>query len=354
MIKMQSIVFICEKNSSSPSTEHRCIMITEELVKRGYVCNIFYGKFFLGLISNYLSNLSNWIKIIKKNPDIIIIQRTSNFIDYYMVKFFVNNSKIIFDYDDALFHVTFLGRLMSYSHLNKLLTNSNYIFAGSHYLMDYSQRLNHNVSLIPSPVYTDFFNINKDVRVHHKEIVIGWLGGGTKYQLRYLNLLKKPLIHLSHKYEIKFKIVSALAEEVRDEFKNLGCSVDFGLDHWVPLKETPKLVSDFDIGVMPLLDEPFARGKCAMKILEYMAMGIPVVASPVGENKYVIINSYNGFLAANDNEWIEYLEKLIINESLRNTMGQNGQKFVMDNYSVAAITNKIESILKEFDPPKYP
>ena len=81
------------------------------------------------------------------------------------------------------------------------------------------------------------------------------------------------------------------------------------------------MISDFDIGVMPLLDEPYAQGKCAMKALEYMSMGIPVVASPVGENVFAIKHGYNGFLAPSSEEWQECLEKLIIDVSFRRENG---------------------------------
>lgn len=320
-------------------------MVKKELEKYGYNCKLLTRDSLLYNIPNFFRQISNWKLILKESPDLIFIQRSSNIIDYEMIKLASKNSKLIFDYDDALFHVRFLGRIVSYSHLDKILSVSDYVVAGSHYLEEYANRFNKNVHLVPTPVDTEMFHKVKKKSNNNNQIVIGWLGSGTKYQLRYLKLLKEPLKMLGSKYNIKFKIVSALSKEVREEFENQGYEVDYGLDHWVHISETPQLISDFDVGVMPLLEEPFARGKCSMKALEYMSMGIPVVASAVGENIYVIKNGYNGFLASTSDEWIKYLEKLILDDTLRKAIGQNGQKTIEENYSIKVVVDKLLKIM---------
>lgn len=324
-------------------------MISKELEIRGYSTKILTNNYiFKNGIPNILRQLSNWNQTLKSHPDVIVLHRSSNLIDYFMIKVAKKNSMIIFDYDDALFHVRFPGRIISYSHLNKILTISDSINVGSHYLEEYSSRFNKNVCLIPTPVDTEMFHPANNTTVDNtskNQIVIGWLGSGTKYQLRYLKLLKEPLNNLGCRYNIKFKIVSALSKEVREEFKNQGYEVDYGLDHWVHISETPQLISDFDVGVMPLLDEPFARGKCTMKALEYMSMGIPVVASAVGENNYAIKSGYSGFLVSTSDEWIKYLEKLILDDTLRKTIGQNGRKVIEENYSIKVVVDKLIKIM---------
>lgn len=341
---MKTIFFICEGDEFSQSSIHRCFMISKELQKHGYSTKTLANNFiFKKGIPNFFKQLSNWILVLKYRPDVIFLHRSSNLIDYYMVKAAKKNSMIIFDYDDALFHVRFPGRAISYSHLDKIITVSDAVTAGSHYLVEYASHFNKFVHLIPTPVDTDMFRPFNDN--NKNKIVIGWLGSGTNYQLRYLRLLKEPLQKLGHKFDIKFKIVSALSKEVRDEFENQGYEVDYGLDHWVHISETPNLISDFDVGVMPLIDEPFARGKCAMKALEYMAMGVPVVASAVGENNYVIHHNKNGYLASNSEEWYKCLSDLIEDEDLRKEIGFEGLKTVKESYSLDVCVEKLISIL---------
>ena len=171
------------------------------------------------------------------------------------------------------------------------------------------------------------------------------MGAGDDYQLRYLSLMKDPLRILSKKYDIKFSIVSSFSNKLNQAFVNEPYEVNFGLDKWVPIESMPGMISDFDIGVMPLTDTIYEKGKCAMKALEYMSMEIPVVASAVGENNYAVIDGYNGFLAKNTIDWVKNLEKLILDRNLRRIMGKNGRRFVEDNYSKRVITERIINII---------
>lgn len=341
--KFNVLFFSCGPPDSS-STVHRCKAMGKTLKKR---YNIDYE-----IISEREKKRSqgqqifptfrNYLKACIINYDVLIIHRSATFITYYLLK--VTKSKnipVIFDYDDALFET----KSMAYTHLNKIIKESDVVTAGSHYLLEYSKNINKNSFLLPTPVDTELFHPKKREHKENDYIIIGWLGAGTELQLPYLRILKRPLKILSQKYDVKFKIVSALSEKVRNEFKNLGFEVDFGLDHWVPIEKIPDLISDFDIGVMPLTDNPFSRGKCAMKALEYMAMEIPVVASAVGENKYVIKEGYNGFLASNEEEWIKSLETLILDERLREEMGKNGRKTVEEKYSLNVIGEKMYNII---------
>ena len=342
---MKSIVFIGEGSGYS-STVHRCFMISNELNKRGYLSKVLARNLILEKIPNIFQQVKDWKTIIKEKPNVVVLHRSSNFIDYYMIKRVKKHTKVIYDFDDALFHGRLLGRMVASSHIKSVIRQSEAVTAGSHYLEEYARNANKDVYLLPTPVDTKLFhpNVKKNANCDDK-ITIGWLGAGTKDQLHYLRILKEPLRNLNRKYDIKFKIVSALSKEVITEFKNEKFDVDFGLDHWVPLDQTPQLISDFDIGVMPLTDDPFSRGKCAMKALEYMSMEIPTIASDVGENRYVIKNGVNGFLASNSGDWVKYISMLIEDMQLRREIGKNGRKTVINNYSVKIISEKLANII---------
>ncbi|MEN6294149.1 MAG: glycosyltransferase family 4 protein [Methanobacterium sp.] len=340
---MVFINFIATGNTNISSTKHRCIMISDELRKRGYKTEVFVsGNSFLNF-PNLVNIVKDWKEINKNKPDVIVIHRTSNLIDYLMVRKLKMHAKIIYDFDDAIFHTRFPG-ILSYTHLNNIIVEADCIFAGSHYLYDYSSKINNNTFLMPTAVDTDLFSPIGKKRNENK-FVIGWLGEGTDYQLRYLRLMKEPLRNLSKRYDIKFRIISAFSDKIKQEFINEPYEVDFGLDKWVPIESIPEAISDFDIGVMPLTDGLLEKGKCAMKALEYMSLEKPVVASAVGENNHAIIDGYNGFLAHNTTDWVENIEKLIIDINLRRLIGKNGRKFVEDNYSKKVITERFINVI---------
>jgi glycosyltransferase involved in cell wall biosynthesis len=344
---MRQIAFISEGSDNNSSTKHRCLMISSELRKRGYDSKVFCRSSIRNSIPNLSEQIKQWKAVIKLKPDVVILHRSCNFIDSYMLNRIAKNCRIIYDFDDALFEIRQPGKCISYSYIDKIIEKSNGVFAGSHYLVNYAKRLNEDTFLIPTPVDSNlFFPPDVDYDKDNDKVTIGWLGGGNKFQLRYLKLLRPPLKYLAEKYPIRFKIISSQCKEVETEFRDIGCEVDFGLDYWAPLEEMPKHISDFDIGVMPLTDDPYSRGKCAMKAIEYMSMKIPVVASAVGENVFVVNHGYNGLLASNTQEWISYLEILIKSESLRTSLGQNGRRTIEEKYSMDAITSKIVNALE--------
>ncbi|MBF4475247.1 glycosyltransferase family 4 protein [Methanobacterium formicicum] len=342
---MKTVFFISDGTELTASVSHRCSMISNNLKKLGHKSEV-YTSGTIFRVQNFVNHFNIYKKIIKEKPDIVVLHKTSNIIDYYMIKKLKKLSiKVIYDFDDALFHIRLPGRLIAYSHLNQIIKLSDAVTAGSHYLVDYARKFNEKVFLLPTPVDNELFKPTNNIK-EKNVIVIGWLGNGNDFQLRYLKMLKEPLKRIAENHSIKFRIISALSGNVRKEFKNENYEVDFGFDKWVPLNYIPKEISDFDIGVMPLTDDTFAKGKCAMKALEYMAMGIPVVVSSVGENNYVIKNSFNGFLVSDTEEWVKVLEKLIHDTNLRKVIGSNGIETVKEKYSLDVVTLKFLEIFR--------
>ena len=118
--------------------------------------------------------------------------------------------------------------------------------------------------------------------------------------------------------------------------------IDYGSDHWLSLRQFAKLLFDFDIMVAPLATNDWNQGKSALRVSAGMAIGIPVVASPVGEQKYVIEHGVNGFLAANELEWYSFLKVLIENDELRHEMGKHARETSENELSLNISGRKIK------------
>ncbi|HWA02336.1 MAG TPA: glycosyltransferase family 4 protein [Rhizomicrobium sp.] len=241
----------------------------------------------------------------------------------------------VVDYDDATFHTydrnrnPFLRALLARK-LDGLLAGAHAVTAGSAYLERYAREHGaRNVARIPTVVDPDRYPVLAEPA--HGEIRIGWIG--TPETTRYLRQLKEPLCAAA----IPLRLVTVGAGEVGD----LG----------VPLEQHPwsaateaELLSTLHIGVMPLPDEPWERGKCGYKLIQYMAAGRPVIASPVGAN-VEIVTPETGILAADAGSWAAALRTLAQDADLRRRMGAQGRARVEAHYSLRATAPKFCAIL---------
>ncbi|WP_235045595.1 glycosyltransferase family 4 protein [Methylophaga lonarensis] len=168
------------------------------------------------------------------------------------------------------------------------------------------------------------------------EITIGWIG--TPKTCHYLLSLIPVFENLKARYDIRFVAVGANTEEFQDT----------PIETW-PWSQESEVTSiqQFDIGIMPLIDSPWERGKCGYKLIQYMACGLPVVASPVGVNTEIVRERINGYLATNDDEWEEALIKLCTDTETRLRMGLAGREMVEQQYSIKSQSTKLLSAIKQ-------
>lgn len=218
----------------------------------------------------------------------------------------------------------------------------DYIIAGNQYLADFIRKFNTNVTIIPTPIDTKVYHVAKENK-NDKNIVVGWIG--TEGNLKYLHMVKETFKKLKEKYHnVTIKIVS-------NKFSDLeGFPIQKKI--WT-LEDDIKDIQSFNIGIMPLKDDEWTKGKCGLKTLQYMAVGIPSVSSPVGVNSEIVQDGVNGFLAKDDKEWFEKLSLLIENRDLRTGMGQKAREFVEANYSVDTTFPKFKEILENVISNKY-
>jgi glycosyltransferase involved in cell wall biosynthesis len=166
--------------------------------------------------------------------------------------------------------------------------------------------------------------------------VIGWTGSHTSEQ--YLEVVRPALERVRRRHDFLLVVVGGGA------FSSPG--LDIVHRPWRSSTEVADL-SDFDIGIMPLPDSEWERGKCGLKALQYMALGVPTVVSPVGVNKEIVEHGRNGLLAASDDEWEKAIELLLTDVDSRRRLGAEGRATVESTYSAAVHAPHVADIFRE-------
>ena len=291
-----------------------------------------YLKKFIFFIWSFLARLGDIVRLAKY--DVVFIHREAcplgpPFFEWAAYRF---KKKIIFDFDDAIYlpnrsaYNSFVKWLKNPQKVPYIIRISDRVIAGNNFLADFVARYNKNVEVIPTCVDTDTYN-NIYAGRASGSLTIGWIGSATTVE--YLNMLKEVFIKLIEKYpHLRLKIIGG-------EFKIDGLEEVITNKKWSLENEVSDLRS-MDIGVMPMPDNEWTKGKCCFKALLYMSMQIPCVCSSAGLNKEIIKDGINGFLASSDKEWIDKLSFLIENEQLRKTIGSAGRKTVEEEFSVKA------------------
>jgi glycosyltransferase involved in cell wall biosynthesis len=240
--------------------------------------------------------------------------------------------KIIYDFDDAIWMTDKTDEssierwIRNRDKVAKICTWSYKVSCGNAYLQQYALQFNPASIINPTTIDTrqlhnpELYKVQKD----KKEITIGWTGSHST--LKYLKIAEAALIQIESEFpHVHFILIA-------DQSTDLKLS-RIKFIKWNKETEAEDLLK-IDIGIMPLPDDEWSKGKCGFKALQYMAMEIPCVVSPVGVNTKIVSHGKNGFLAASSEEWCNYLKTLIENEALRKTLGKAGRKTVIENYSI--------------------
>lgn len=247
---------------------------------------------------------------------------------------------LIVDYDDAIFHrydlhESGIVRMLLGRKIDSVMQRADLVVAGNAYLAQRARTAGaRRVEIIPTVVDLERYQPTEP-RADPTPVVIGWIGSPTTAS--YLEPLKRLLTGLARRYPISCVAIGARNDQVADG--------PFVARTWSEAEEV-ELLNATDIGIMPLPDEPWTRGKCGYKLIQYMACGLPVVASPVGVNSEIVRDGDNGVLAGTEQEWEEALIKLIVSPDLRRRMGVAGRKRVKSEYSVQVQAPRLEQLLR--------
>jgi glycosyltransferase involved in cell wall biosynthesis len=244
----------------------------------------------------------------------------------------------VVDYDDATFHGydmhssvivrTLLGRK-----IDRVMRKSSIVIAGNDYLAERARKAGASrVEYLPTVVDLDHYPLEK--RTPQPTFTIGWIG--SAWTARYLPMLEGALRQVCENGSARVLLIGSGPVSLK------GVPVE--LKSWSESDEYHQ-IRRCDVGIMPLPDSPFERGKCGYKLIQYMACGLPVVASPVGVNQQIVEHGKSGFLASTETEWISALTQLRDDASLRQSMGQLGRVKVEQSYSLQAHAPRLASIL---------
>jgi glycosyltransferase involved in cell wall biosynthesis len=245
----------------------------------------------------------------------------------------------VVDYDDAVFHrydqhKFFVVRKILGKSIDEIMRRADLVVVGNDYLGDRARQAgSQRVELLPSAVDITRYLVKDPTP--EKPITIGWIGSPSTAQ--FLRLVGTVLKEMAISRGIRVVAVGANPDQVA------GLPIE--TKPWSEETEV-KEIQEFDIGIMPLKDEPFERGKCGYKLIQYMACGKPVVASPVGVNNIIVRDGINGFLPFSFSQWGEALNRLCDDSLLRKQFGVMGRRLIEAEYSLQVTAPKLEALLR--------
>jgi glycosyltransferase involved in cell wall biosynthesis len=250
------------------------------------------------------------------------------------------NPRLVYDFDDAIWmpYISPSNRYLSYlkapSKIGAICRTAVAVTVGNEALADFAGRFNPAVTVVPSTVSLRAYRPRPRPAAGEPP-VIGWTGSHSSAQ--YIRLVEPVLQALARRNRFRFLVIGL------DEYRLEG--VDVECRQWRADTEVEDLWS-MDVGIMPLFDDPWARGKCAMKAIQYMGVGLPAVVSPVGANRDVVEHGVNGLHASSEREWIDALERLVLDRGLRERMGAEGRRRIEGKYSAEIQAPRVGALLR--------
>ncbi|MHC1696852.1 MAG: glycosyltransferase family 4 protein [Geobacteraceae bacterium] len=247
---------------------------------------------------------------------------------------------LVVDYDDAIFHRYDMHRFAAVRILlgrkiDMVMEAADMVIAGNDYLAGRAREAGApRVEVVPTVI--DLRRYPQTAPETGEAFTIGWIGSPTS--TRHLMTIGKALREFCSDGKSRLRIVGGAELPLNN--------VPMEILPWSDQGEFD-LMKSFDIGIMPLPDSPWERGKCGFKLMQYMACGLPVIASPVGVNKRLVEDGVNGFLASNDGEWVRALGRLRDNAALRTSMGEVGRRKVEESFCLQVTAPRIYSLLSE-------
>jgi glycosyltransferase involved in cell wall biosynthesis len=247
--------------------------------------------------------------------------------------------RYVVDYDDAVFHnydlhPNRLVRSLLGKKIGRVMSRASLVLAGNEYLAEHARLAGaRHVEYLPTVVDLNRYTSGKQTA--SGVFTIGWIG--SAWTSRYLPMVESALRQVCRNGAVRLLLIGSGPVTLAD--------VPVEIRPWSEQREVSD-IQQCDVGIMPLHDDAYERGKCGYKLIQYMACRLPVVASPVGVNSTIVECGKNGFLAATEKQWIDALEQLHNDFNLRNSMGERGRCKVEEEYSLQVHAPRLASLLR--------
>ncbi|MDP8261889.1 MAG: glycosyltransferase [Candidatus Ancaeobacter aquaticus] len=350
------IVFFTQASELGASSRYRVYQFVPYLEGEGITCTVLpaipkkYHSLYFYSKNVFVKGIFTFYVLIKRlvqlryvhQADYVFLQKPVMPHIYPIIEWIVHKmgKKIIFDFDDAIFSRSPKwgsgeANDMTVDHGFKKIVEWSYcVHAGNAYLADIAKKYNTCVKVMPTVIDTDYYAMLEKIK-KDEVFTIGWMGSPTT--LFYLDQLQTVFKRLAKEKKCILKIVGA------EDYAIPGVQVI--CEKW-SLESEKDILSTFDLGIAPLDDGPWSKGKCGLKILLYMATGVPVIASPYGVNAHILCDGDLGMLAKNEDDWYESIERLFEDVDLRASYIQKARSHVEKEYSVQSAYKKIIEVLK--------
>ena len=332
-------IFVITPNTQTPSFRYRLSQYIPFLERLGFKVEVFERQTITP------ADIGNQENSLEKAAIIFLQKKLLNRSESSLLGKW--RKKMVLDLDDALFIPAFdtggkiLGTVKRSRKWNKFvrtLESCSQVICANSYLAEKCREAGHNnIHVIPTPVPLDRYHAKSFESPEQGSFILGWIG--TPGNLRYLEPLRPVLGNLHRKLSVILRIISSERPAITE------CPLEF--KKW-RLEEEADDLAGLDVGLMPLTDDAWTRGKAGFKLLQYMAAGLPSVSSNVGMNREIIQNGKNGFLVENASDWQIILEELACDPALCKRTGQNARKTVENQYCLDVIVPRIVDIFHQF------
>lgn len=322
---------------------HDIEVTIEPLFDNQYIKRLYFDgrRFPLKIIKNYLQRLN--ILLESHQFDLIWIEKElfpwlpnwgESILSYIGIPYIV-------DYDDAVYHrydahPNFLIRSLLGRKIYTIMRYASFVIVGNEYLAEYARKAGaKQIEIIPTVVDLNLYCLPSFFKKSNKTgFTIGWIG--TPITVKYLKIIESAITEICKDGTTKLVIIGS------DKLKLNNVYIE--TQQWAEDEEVEE-IQKFDVGIMPLPDDLWEKGKCGYKLVQYMGCGKPVVASPVGVNKTLVEHGINGFLASNTTDWVNTLRMLRNAPELRARMGREGRSKIEREYCVQVIAPRLANLL---------
>ncbi len=323
----QRTILYISKGLDDPSTRYRALQFSEQFKLRGWKTRhlvdkkSFFNKFFI-------------FQQARQSDVVVVLRRTYS--PFFMFLLRLCSKYLVFDFDDAIFCKS--SGKESRRRKNgfaRMVSRCDLVWTGNSFLAEKAKVFNEHVALLPTSVDVEKYDLLVNKPEDTFDLV--WIGSSST---------KKHLLTVLPALEEAAEVVPNLRLKIVADFDLQTEKLTVVPVRWSESGEAQELASAH-IGIAPLPDNLFTRGKCALKVLQYMAASLPVISSASGVNKDVIENGVSGFLAADGHEWVEAIGKLAGDRSLCQSMGQAGREFCVEHFSSSSVFKTMLASLEQ-------